>query len=162
MNNENPLINITESGTYRLRLVRPNTPEKWAKRFKMNARNFATCRLFFMAENNYCLTKNYSAEYGKGLTILVGKMTNTFANDIAPTITLEQLKKFVEPAFGCIADIEIDVQPDSEWNGKPQYKYLFKSIKSVVSKPFNYQAGSNNPGDNSDPADPAAGSAIDF
>jgi len=165
MSNQNntELVNITQTGVYRLRLVRPKSDEQWNKRFYINKNNYAACRLFFMGENNLCLTKNYSAQYGKGLAILVGRMTGKFSPEVSPQISVEQLKKYVEPAFGAIAEFDVEVTQDGEYNGRLQYKYIFKTIKptGIITgqpRPANPEDANYSPDDNN----PAAGEAIDF
>jgi hypothetical protein len=74
------------------------------------------------------MTKNYSVEFGKGLAMLVGKMTGSFTPEPPTSMTVENLIRFVSPAFGRKATIEIEVTPDKEWNGKMQYNYKLKKI----------------------------------
>lgn len=125
-----PLKNIEKSGTYVLRLVRPKD-EKMLERFKKNGLGYASCRLFFLDGDGNCMTKNYSSQYGKGLALLIGKMTNTFCQLPAESITVEHLIEYVSPAFGRKATFEIDVTPDKEWNGKMQFKYKLSKISSM-------------------------------
>jgi hypothetical protein len=122
-----PLKNIEKSGTFILRLTKPKD-DKMLERFKVNKKGFASCRLFFVDGDGNCMTKNYSVEFGKGLAMLVGKMTGKFTPEAPTSITVENLIRYVEPAFGKKAVIELEVTPDKEWNGKMQYNYKLKKI----------------------------------
>lgn len=140
MTNQNkdlpPLKNIEQSGTYTMKLTRPKD-DKLYERFKKNKKGFASCRLFFIDENGNCMTKNFSVEYGKGLALLVGKMTGQFVKEPSQQMSVEQLIKFVEPAFGKKAVIELEVTPDKEWNGKMQFNYKLGKITSLgVGAPY--------------------------
>ncbi len=122
-----PLKNIEQSGTFLLKLTKPKD-DKMQERFKVNKKGFASCRLFFVDGDGNCMTKNYSVEFGKGLAMLVGKMTGTFTPEAPTSITVENLIRYVSPAFGKKATIEVEVTPDKEWNGKMQYNYKLKKI----------------------------------
>lgn len=122
-----PLKNIEKSGVYLLKLVKPKD-DKMLERFKVNKKGFASCRLFFVDGDGNCMTKNYSVEFGKGLAMLVGKMTGTFTPEAPTSITVENLIRYVSPAFGKKATVELEVTPDKEWNGKMQYNYKLKKI----------------------------------
>jgi len=124
-----PLKNIEKSGTYILRLIKPKD-DKMLERFKKNAKGFASCRLFFLDGDGNCMTKNFSAEYGKGLAMLVGKMTGKWNAEPPTTITVENLIRYVEPAFGKKAVIEIEATEDKPWNGKMQYNYKLRKISA--------------------------------
>ena len=128
-----PLKNIEKSGTYIMRLARPKD-DKMLERFKKNAKGFASCRLFFVDGDGNCMTKNFSVEYGKGLAMLVGKMTGTFCPEPPTSITVENLVRYVEPAFGKKASIEIEVTEDKVWNGKMQYNYKLRKISGIDAK----------------------------
>lgn len=125
-----PLKDITTSGIYRLKLTKPKE-EKLRERFKLNKKDFASCRLFFVDPEGNCMTKNFSVEFGKGLAMLVGKLSNSFVKEPSQSISVEQLIKFVEPAFNKSADFELEVAPDKEWNGKMQYNYRIKKINAI-------------------------------
>ena len=128
-----PLKTITESGTYLLKLIRPKD-EKAAERFKMSKKDedgkeYATCSIFFLDGDGNCLTDRFNLKWhAKRLAILVGKYSGKYAPPPASEITVEELWAYVEPAFGKMATVELEVTPDKEWNGKPQYRYKFKSI----------------------------------
>jgi hypothetical protein len=126
-----PLKDITTSGTYILKLIKPKE-EVVAKRFKPNAAGFASCRLFFLDGDGNCLTKNFTAQYGKGLAMVVGKFTGKYCPMPPETITVENLYRFVEPAFGRKATVTVEVTPDKEWQGRMQYRYKFTKIEPVA------------------------------
>lgn len=131
-----PLKNIEQSGTYTLKLTRPKD-DKLYDRFKKNKKGFASCRLFFIDDKGNCMTKNFSVEFGKGLAMLVGKMTGTFAPEPSQQMSVEQLIKYVEPAFGKKAVVELVVTPDKEWNGKMQFNYKLGKITGLgVGAPY--------------------------
>jgi hypothetical protein len=140
-----PLKNITESGSYLLKLIRPKD-EKAAERFKMSkpdadGKEYATCSIFFLDADGNCLTDRFNLKWhAKRLAILVGKYSGKYAPTPASEITVEELWAYVEPAFGKMATVELEVTPDKEWNGKPQYRYKFKSIV-----PHTLPAGSGMP-----------------
>ena len=128
-----PLKNITASGTYLLKLIRPKD-EKAADRFKMSkpdadGKSNATCSLFFLDGDGNCLTDRFHMKWhAKRLAILVGKYSGRYAATPLPEITVEELWAYVEPAFGKLATVDLEVTENGEWNGKPQYRYKFKSI----------------------------------
>jgi len=122
-----PLKNIEKSGTYVMKLIKPKD-DKMLERFKVNKKGYASCRLFFVDGDGNCLTKNYSVEFGKGLAMLVGKMTGSFTPEAPTSITVDNLIRYVAPAFGKRATIEIEATEDKEWNGKMQYNYKLKKI----------------------------------
>ena len=126
-----PLKNITASGSYVLKLIKPKDDEAIAKRFKLNKAGFASCNLFFMDGDGNCLTKNFTAQWPKGLAMLVGKFC-----PVAPeTITVENLFRYVEPALGQTANVEVEVTEAPElWQGKTQYRYKFAKIEGKASE----------------------------
>lgn len=130
------LKNIVESGSYVLKMIRPKD-EKMAERFKKNAKGFASCRLFFLDGDGNCLTKNFTAEFPKGLAMTVGKFTGTFTPAPPTDITVENLIRYVEPAFGRKATVELEVTRDpQDWQGKPQYRYKFNKITPADPKVY--------------------------
>ena len=130
------LKNIIESGSYVLKMIRPKD-EKMAERFKKNAKGFASCRLFFLDGDGNCLTKNFTAEFPKGLAMTVGKFTGTYSPAPPTDITVENLIRYVEPAFGKKATVELEVTRDpQDWQGKPQYRYKFNKITPADPKVY--------------------------
>lgn len=150
-NNERPpLRNIDKAGTYSLKLIRP----KDESRFKKNARGFSSVSLFFLDNDGNCLTKNFSVEYGKGLAMVIGKFSGAFVPTPSDQMSVEQLIKFCEPAFGKVATVELDVTLNGEWQGKPQYRYSFKKITG--RDPKVYGSSSPSPADTAAEAPPAS------
>jgi hypothetical protein len=129
-----PLRNITTSGQFVLKLIKPKDDEAIAKRFKLNKAGFASCNLFFLDGDGNCLTKNFTAQWPKGLAMLVGKFSGKFCPVPPESITVENLYRFVEPAFGKTANVSLEVSQDGEWNGKPQYRYKFAKIEGAASE----------------------------
>ena len=117
-NDRPPLTTITTSGLYRLRLTAP-------KLDKIRTFDDGTCsaRLFFVDDAGNCLSKNYGTKYANSLAMLVGRLSGTFAKEIAPNATPADLQVYLKPAVGKATDISVEVTPDGEWNGRPQYKY---------------------------------------
>ena len=131
-----PLINIAESGNYVLKLFRPKDDEGKAKRFGLskpddNGKQYATASIFFMDGDNRCLTMRYSMQWEsqrKAIATLVGRYTGKWSPAPPENITPENLYRFVEPAFGKIASVELTATLSGEWQGRPQYKYRFTKI----------------------------------
>jgi hypothetical protein len=141
-NERKPLVDITRNGSYILKLIRPKD-DKIATRFKRNAQGFAYCRLFFLDGDGNCLTKKFNVgginkesnqveQWGKGLAMLVGKLTGQFCPAPPADITEENLFRYVEPAFGKKATFHIEVTPDTPWGDKPQYRYKFTKIEPIA------------------------------
>lgn len=139
-----PLKNIEKSGSYLMKLVKPKD-DKMLERFKVNKKGFASCRLFFVDGDGNCMTKNYSVEFGKGLAMLVGKMTGSFTPEPPTSMTVENLIRFVSPAFGKKATIEIEATPDKEWNGKMQFNYKLTKITPVEAVGYKVNGASDVP-----------------
>ena len=122
-----PLKTIDKSGTYVLRLCKPK-PEK----IKLNTAGFPTCNLFFTDAEGNCFNKNYSTQWGsKAIAILVGKFSNQFVKP-SEQMTLKEFGDLINMAANCVAEVELEVTPNGEWNGKPQFKYKLKTIKCIL------------------------------
>jgi hypothetical protein len=85
-----------------------------------------------MTAEGKCFNKNYSTQYGtKSVAMLVGKFTNKYVQ--APEqMHISQFIELVDSAANCVAEVDLEVIPNGEWNGRPQFKYKFKSIKSIL------------------------------
>lgn len=181
---DRPLVNIDKSGTYILTLCRPKTDEAIAKRFKWSfpdayngGKVYATCNLFFLAGDGLCLSQDFSVKYWTdkdtgvskptmALAMLVGKFSGAYAKAPSEDMSVEQLFKFVEPAFGKKATVEVEVSMKLDkdkkpkfYLGKPQYKYRFKSI--VPFTPLGYSPPTDANGGDLPPRDDIP-EAIDF
>jgi hypothetical protein len=119
-----PLTNISKSGTYLLRLCAPKD-----EKFKTNKRGFASVTVFFVDGDGNCLNKHFSAEFPQAIAMVVGKFSGKYIETPKFTLDLDGLKSFIAPAHNLKATCEIEVTPDGEWQGKPQFKYKFKTIK---------------------------------
>lgn len=131
-----PLKNILPpGGTFVLKLIKPKDDEAIAKRFKLNKAGFASCNLFFMDGDGNCLTKNFTAQWPKGLAMLVGKFSGKYCPVAPENITAENLYRYVEPALGKTANVTLEVTEAPElWQGKPQYRYKFVKIEGIGSE----------------------------
>jgi len=131
-----PLKNILPpGGTFVLKLIKPKDDEAIAKRFKLNKAGFASCNLFFMDGDGNCLTKNFTAQWPKGLAMLVGKFSGKYCPVAPENITAENLYRYVEPALGKTANVTLEVTEAPElWQGKTQYRYKFVKIEGIGSE----------------------------
>jgi len=130
---------IETSGTY---IVKVSTPkdDKIEKHYKKNAKGFASARIYFTTGDNKTGSVYLNTEWGKSLAIFVGKFSGTFAKDPSPQMSVEQLIKYVSPAWGQRAEVELEVTPSTEWQGKPQFKYKFKKITRLDGQQSTYKA----------------------
>jgi hypothetical protein len=170
-----PLSDITKSGVYILKLIKPKDDAAIAKRFKWSnpdeaGKSYATCNLFFLGGDGLCLTQRFSVKYytdkvtgeqkaGMALPMVVGKFSGTYAKAPSEDMSVEQLFKFVSIAFGRRATVEVEVTPNGEWNGKPQYRYRFKKITPIESAVYSSPADDSV---NPDDLAPPTGEAIPF
>jgi hypothetical protein len=98
-----PLTTITESGLYRLKMTVP----KFEK----------------VRADGKCFSKSYGTKYAGSLALLVGKISGKYTETIRGDATAAEFIEYVKPACGKPTDISVEVTPNGEWNGKPQYKY---------------------------------------
>ena len=117
-NDRPPLTSISTNGTYKLKLIKPK-PEK----VKVWDDGFVSSRLFFVDDKGFCLSKNFSSKYGKALAMLVGKFSGKFTEEIRPDATSAEFLQYIAPACGQTILVGVEVEPNGEFNGKPQYKY---------------------------------------
>lgn len=117
-----PLQTITQSGFYRLKLVKPKY-----ERIKVKENKSVACRLFFIAADGQCLTKAFSTEWPKSLAILIGRMSGSFTKEIRFDPSVQEFIDYVAPACGKTVEFKVDVEQSGEWNGKPQYKYRLEA-----------------------------------
>lgn len=121
MENQNdrpPLTSISTNGTYKLKLIKP-------KFEKIRAWDDGTvsCRLFFVDDKGFCLSKNFSSKYGKALAMLVGKFSGKFTDEIRLDATPAEFLQYITPACGQTILVGVEAEPSGEYNGRPQYKY---------------------------------------
>ena len=130
---------IETSGTY---IVKVSTPkeDKIEKHYKKNKDGFATARIYFSTGDNKTGSVYLNTEWGKSLAIFVGKFSGTFAKDPSPQMSVEQLIKYVSPAWGQRAEVELEVTPNGEYQGKPKFKYKFKKITRLDGQQSTYRA----------------------
>ena len=118
-NEKTPLTNISQSGTYKLKLIRPKGTDK----VKVWEDGTASCRLFFLDDKGFCLSKNFSTKYGKALAMLVGKFSGKYTKEIRLDATPAEYLEYISPACGQTTIVGVECEPNGEFNGKPQYKY---------------------------------------
>ena len=122
-----PLTSISTNGTYRLKLIRPKGTDK----VKVWEDGTASCRLFFVDDKGFCLTKSFSTKYGKALAMLVGKFSGKYTNEIRLDATPAEFLEYISPACGQTILVGVEVEPNGEYNGKPQYKYKLAYTKGT-------------------------------
>jgi len=123
-----PLTPISVPGVYRLRLSKPKI-----EKVKMHEDGTVSARLFFVDAAGQCLSKNYGTKYHtKALAMLVGRITGSFAQEIRQGATVAEFLDYIAPACNVITDIGVDVTPDGDWQGRPQYKYKLTFGKGSV------------------------------
>ena len=117
-NDRPPLTSISPNGTYRLKLIKPKF-----EKVKVWEDGTASCRLFFVDDKGFCLSKNFSSKYGKALAMLVGKFSGKFTAEIRLDATPAEYLEYISPACGQTILVGVEVEQNGEWQGKPQFKY---------------------------------------
>lgn len=119
-NERQPLINITDAmnGTYKLKLIRP----KFDK-IKAWEDGTVSCRLFFVDDKGYCLSKSFGTKWTKPLAMLIGKFSSKFTDELRIDATPAEFMQYIEPACGKTCLVGVEATQSGEYNGKPQYKY---------------------------------------
>jgi len=117
-NDRPPLTSISTNGTYRLKLIKPKF-----EKVKQWDDGTTSARLFFVDDKGFCLSKNFSSKYGKALAMLVGKFSGQFTKEIRLDATPAEYLEYLSPACGQTILVGVEVEPNGEYNGKPQYKY---------------------------------------
>ena len=119
-NDQIPLRNITESGTYRLKLSLPKFEQ-----IRNNDDGTIWAKLFFKAADGACLSTIYGTKYPKSLGILVGKLSGKFIEDkdfLRTDASHAEFIEFIKPAVGKYADIGVEVTPNGQYH---KYKLSF-------------------------------------
>ena len=126
-NEKTPLTDISQSGTYKLKLIRPKGTEK----VKVWDDGTVSCRLFFVDDKGFCLSKNFSSKYGMALAMLVGKFSGKFVEEqLRIDATPAEFLNYIEPACGKTCLVGVEATPNGkEYNGKPQYNYKMTYAK---------------------------------
>ena len=117
-NDRPPLTSISQNGTYKLKLIKP-------KFDKIKAWDDGTvsCRLFFVDDKGYCLSKSYGTKWTKPLAMLIGKFSGKFTEELRIDATPAEFMQYIEPACGKTCLVGVEAVENGEYNGKPQYKY---------------------------------------
>ena len=143
-NDRPPLTDISASGTYKLKLIKPKF-----EKIKTWDDGTVSCRLFFVDDKGFCLSKNFSSKYGKALAMLVGKFSGKFQEkELRIDATPAEFLEYITPACGQTCLVGVEAEASGEWNGRPQYKYK-----------MNYPKGSQKPTVADKPSD---GGALPF
>lgn len=118
INDRPPLTSISQNGTYKLKLIKP-------KFDKIKAWDDGTvsCRLFFVDDKGYCLSKSYGTKWTKPLAMLIGKFSGKFTEELRIDATPAEFMQYIEPACGKTCLVGVEAVENGEYNGKPQYKY---------------------------------------
>ena len=121
MENQNdrpPLTSISTNGTYKLKLIKP-------KFEKIRAWDDGTvsARLFFKTAEGLCFSKSYGTKYGNSLAMLVGKVSRKYVQAPAETMSVPDFLDYIAPACNTYFEVEVEVTPNGEWQGQPQFKY---------------------------------------
>lgn len=132
-NDRPPLTDISASGTFKLKLIKPKF-----EKIKAWDDGTVSARLFFVDDKGFCLSKSYGSKYGKALAMLVGKFSGKFVEkELRIDATPAEFLEYITPACGQTCLVGVEVTPDGEYNGRPRYKYALKypkgSQKPVVS-----------------------------
>ena len=117
-NDRPPLTSISTNGTYRLKLIKPKF-----EKVKVWEDGTASARLFFVDDKGFCLSKNFSSKYGKALAMLVGKISGKYVSEPKADLSVPAFLDYLRPATNVYFEVEVEVTPDGEWQGKPQFKY---------------------------------------
>jgi hypothetical protein len=121
-----PLTPISKPGLYRLRLSKPKF-----EKVKAYEDGTVSARLFFSDASGQCLSKSYGTKYPKPLAMLVGRITGQFAQEIRQGATVAEFLDYIAPACNVLTEIGVEVTPDGEWQGRPQYKYKLTFSKGT-------------------------------
>jgi hypothetical protein len=138
-NDRPPLTSISTAGTYKLKLIKPKF-----EKVKVWEDGTVSARLFFVDDKGFCLSKNFSSKYGKALAMLVGKFSGKYTNEIRLDATPAEFMEYISPACGQTILVGVEVEPNGEWQGKPQYKYKLTYPKGS-QKPTVQEAPTENP-----------------
>jgi hypothetical protein len=133
-NDRPPLTDISASGTFKLKLIKPKF-----EKIKAWDDGTVSARLFFVDDKGFCLTKSYGSKYGKSLAMLVGKFSGSFVEkELRIDATPAEFLEYITPACGKTCIVGVEVTPDGEYNGRARYKYSLKfpkgSQKPIVNE----------------------------
>jgi len=127
-NDRPPLVTISKSGKYVLKLSTPK-PEK----VKAYEDGTVSARLFFKTAEGLCFSKSYGTKYGNSLAMLVGKVSRKYVQAPAETMSVPDFLDYIAPACNTYFEVEVEVTPNGEWQGQPQYKYKLNFPKGKAA-----------------------------
>ena len=120
MENQNdrpPLTTIDKTGKYVLKMSLPK--EDKVKVYD----DGVSARLFFKTAEGLCFSKSYGTKYGKSLAMLVGKISGKYTSEPRADLSVPDFLDYLKPAANVYFEVEVEVTPDREWQGRPQFKY---------------------------------------
>ena len=126
-NDRPPLVTIATSGKYVLKMSLPK-PDK-VKQYD----DGLSARLFFKTAEGLCFSKSYGTKYGKSLAMLVGKISGKYVSEPSANIDVMAFLDYLKPATNISFEVDVEVTPDGEWQGRPQFKYKLNFPKGKGS-----------------------------
>lgn len=126
-NDRPPLVTIDKSGKYVLKMSLPK-PDK-VKQYD----DGLSARLFFKTAEGLCFSKSYGTKYGKSLAMLVGKISGKYVSEPSANIDVLGFLEYLKPATNLSFEVDVEVTPDGEWQGRPQFKYKLNFPKGKGS-----------------------------
>ena len=126
-NDRPPLVTIDKSGKYVLKMSLPK-PDK-VKQYD----DGLSARLFFKTAEGLCFSKSYGTKYGKSLAMLVGKISGKYVSEPSANIDVMAFLDYLKPATNLPFEVDVEVTPDGEWQGRPQFKYKLNFPKGKGS-----------------------------
>lgn len=126
-NDRPPLVTIDKSGKYVLKMSLPK-PDK-VKQYD----DGLSARLFFKTAEGLCFSKSYGTKYGKSLAMLVGKISGKYVSEPSANIDVMAFLDYLKPATNLSFEVDVEVTPDGEWQGRPQFKYKLNFPKGKGS-----------------------------
>ena len=116
-NDRPPLTTLAASGKYVLKMSLPKEDKVKVYDDGVGA------RLFFKTAEGLCFSKSYGTKYGKSLAMLVGKISGKYVSEPKASLSVPDFLDYIRPATNVHFEVEVEVTPDGEWQGKPQFKY---------------------------------------
>lgn len=117
-NDRPPLTSISQNGTYKLKLIKPKF-----EKIKAWEDGTVSCRLFFVDDKGFCLSKSFGTKWTKPLAMLIGKFSGKFTEELRIDATPAEFMQYITPACGQAILVGVEAVENGEFNGKPQYKY---------------------------------------
>lgn len=119
----NPLKNITKSGTYKLRLMKPAFDKIRHEVDPSDGLTYTSARLLLVADDGSCLSKWYGTKYPKALALLIGKLSGKYAEEIRGDANPTEYMEYIRPALYVETEIGVTVEETVGRDGKTYQKY---------------------------------------